>query len=268
VCVMRASRDARRDAWCGDWGGMADTREPETDSAPYIRLPWPLVALGLFVFLAALLAAGLFANRYLRPQVGIVPTSAAVAVPATITSGPPATTTAQLAATPAPTPLVLIPAATPTATAPPAADAPTTTAVPAVAASPSALPTVEPALADEVGRAYVQFWRVRSQALLELDPTHLADVMDGNYLANVAQRITELRAEGRAIKTQVVLNYSVAEAGAESASVVDDFTDNSIYVKIGTEEALTSPTADELSVLYRLKRFSGTWKVVDSARSR
>ena len=91
--------------------------------------------------------------------------------------------------------------------------------------------------------------------------------MDGDYLANVERRIDELRAEGRAIKTQVVLNYFVLRASDASASVVDDFEDNSVYVKIGTEEPLTDSTANQLRVLYELRNFSGAWKVVDSARA-
>jgi hypothetical protein len=244
----------------------AHDADGETDQTThYMRLPWPLVAVGLLALLALVLGIGLFANRYLRPQVGLVPTpeTAVVAAPA-------ATSTPRVAAaapTLAPTLIIQAPGAATATPPPPTALAAST---PAVVASltPSALPTVEPALADEVGRAYVMFWRVRSQALLELDQTHLSDVMWGDYLTNVNQRIDELRAEGRAIKTQVVLNYSVVEASSDSASVVDYFKDNSIYVKIDTEEPLSTPTADQLNVLYRLRKFSDAWKVVDSARSK
>jgi len=230
----------------------------------YMRLPWPLVALGLIVLLAVVFGVGLYANRYLRPQVGPVPTSE----PA-VAAAPPTTATPQVAtAAPTPAPTVVVQAtALATAIPPPPTAAPTDVTLVVVSPTPSALPTVEPALADEVGRAYVMFWRVRSQALLELDPSHLSDVMGGDYLTNVTQRIDELRAEGRAIKTQVMLNYTVVEASTDSASVVDYFKDNSVYVKIDTEEPLSTPTADQLNVLYRLRKFSDVWKVVDSVRS-
>jgi len=91
--------------------------------------------------------------------------------------------------------------------------------------------------------------------------------MDGDYLDNIAELVDQLRSEGRAIKTQVVLNYSVLEATKEAATVVDYVEDNSIYVKIGTEDPITSPTADLLRITYRLKRFPEAWKVVDSVRS-
>jgi hypothetical protein len=91
--------------------------------------------------------------------------------------------------------------------------------------------------------------------------------MDGDYLQTVSQRIDELRSENRAIKADVSLNYSVVHATAEEASVIDDYEDNSIYVTIGTQDPLTDPVADHVTVLYSLRNSSGTWKVVDSVRS-
>src|SRR5467141_3378322 len=67
----------------------------------YLRLPSPLVAAGLVALLAVVFGIGLYANRNLRPQVGLVPTTE----PA-LASAPPATATPQVATvmpTPAPT---------------------------------------------------------------------------------------------------------------------------------------------------------------------
>jgi hypothetical protein len=146
-------------------------------------------------------------------------------------------------------------------------EAASATAVDAKPTTPSPLPTVEPTLAAQVGQAYEEFWRVKSKALLELDPTHLPDVMDGEYLNDTRDLIDQLQAEGRAIKTQVSLNYTVVEASTDTATIVDNFVDNSVYVTAGTDDALSDPTADHLSVLYRLNRISDSWKVVQSVRS-
>src|SRR6266851_1387349 len=249
-------------------GGMKDAHDAdaETDQAtPYMRLPWPLVAAGLIAILAIVLGIGVFANRYLRPQVGLIPTPE----PAVVAAPPPVTSTPQVATsvpTPAPTVVVQAPAAL-TATPRPIAAAASSTPLVVASLTPSALPTVEPALADEVGRAYLMFWRVSSQALLELDTTHLSEVMDGDYLINIEQLIDQLRSENRAIKTQVVLDYTVIQATVDTARVVDYYKDDSVYVKIGTEEPLSTSTADQLSVLYRLRKFPDGWKVVDSVRS-
>ena len=245
---------------------MNEAPDGEREPAGYVRLPWPVVGAGLFVLLALVLGLGLFANRNLRPQIGVVPTPSPVAA-----ATPTALPVAAPAAVQASTPTVAPPSAalTATAAATPAATgtvAPGQTTPLVVVATPTELPTVEPALAEEVGKAYLTFWRVKSQALLELDPSHLSDVMEGDYLATTTQLIEELRSEGRAIKTHVTLNYFVVEVGAETATVVDNFDDDSIYVAIGTEDALTSATPDKLSVLYQLRKFRETWKVVDSVR--
>ncbi|MDQ6673068.1 MAG: hypothetical protein M3069_20400, partial [Chloroflexota bacterium] len=225
---------------------MDDAHDAEPEHSPYVRLPWPLVASGLAGVLLLALAAGLLANRYMRPQLALQPTPnppaaapaaptspSATAVGSITTPLPVATAVTEEVAT-APSAVV----ASPTVPATPTTVSPTSTTP---SPTPSALPTVEPILEEEVGKAYELFWRVRSQALLELDTTHLGEVMDGDYLANVAQRIETLRAEGRAIKTHVVLNYSVISATPEQAEVVDDFQDNSIYVNIGTEDPQTIP---------------------------
>lgn len=90
--------------------------------------------------------------------------------------------------------------------------------------------------------------------------------MDGNYLASFEQRIASLRGENRAIKIHVSLAYSVTAVAGDLATLIDDIEDNSVYVNIGTEDPLTSPTADQLRIKYRLKNFSGAWKVIDSVR--
>ena len=247
--------------------------EPERDPspAPYLRLPMPLVAGALFIFLAGLLALGLYANQNLRPQGILVPTPVVQAAPS---ETPPAVAAVVSTATPAtvvavtaPTPLVLI-IASPTAAPLVSSLAPTATPVAAAATQiATPLPTVEPTLAAEVGKAYENFWRVKSQALVNLDSTHLVEVMDGDYLATTTSLIEELRSEGRAIKTQVSLDYTVVQADPASAAVVDFFVDNSVYVRIGTGDPLSTPMADELSVLYRLRKLDQVWKVVESARA-
>jgi hypothetical protein len=255
--------------------------EQEPAAVPYLRLPVPLVATGLFAFVAALLALGLWANANLRQpreivaQTPLPATAVVVAAAPTVVVAAAPTDTAVPTATAVP---VALPTATPVRTAVPAATAyvptplvivldATATPVPVGSETATALPTVEPTLAAEVGQAYENFWRVTSQALLELDDSHLTEVMDGVYLASVRQRIDELRSEGRAIKTHVILNYSVIQASRESATVVDDFEDDSVYVKLGTDEPLSEPTSDQVRTLYKLQYSSGIWKVVDSVSS-
>src|SRR5216683_802869 len=92
-------------------GGMKEAHNADAETDPtthYMRLPWPLVAFGLVALLAVVLVVGLFANRYLRPQVGLVPTSEpAVVVAVPVTSTPQVATAVP---TTAPTVVVQAPA--------------------------------------------------------------------------------------------------------------------------------------------------------------
>ena len=255
----------------------AHPTEPPPDGSAFLHVPWPLVAGALLALLAIALAAGLYANRYLRPQPALVaapptanslsaadtPLPATVAptpAPAAATAPPQATPTSVPGVTAAITPLVvgtLAPPPTTGTTAPPAAPV---TAVPTI----SVLPTVDPAIGDEVGAAYLAYWQIRSQAALQLDTSHLAEAMDGEYLEDFRNRIEQLRAEGRAINTQVSLNYTVVQATPTSAVVHDRIEDKSIYIDAVTKAPLEQPADGQLLIEFTLKRIDGVWKVVDS----
>ncbi len=247
---------------------MNDAPDAEREPFPYIHLPLPVVAGVIVVVLAALLALGLYANANLRPgSGGASPTPAVQAAAA----GP---TPAQVAVTPttvvatstlAPTPLVLTSPASPTSAPPLATALPTVTVVPsAVVDTPTPLPTVEPALAADVGKAYENFWRVRSQAALTLDSSQLSDVMDGTYLQHFVDVLNQLRQEGRAIKTKVTLNYTVVQASSVTAVVHDFINDDSFYVRTDTEDPLSEPANDFLKLEITLRNNDGNWKVIDS----
>jgi hypothetical protein len=248
-------------------------------TSPYLRLPWFGVAASLVVVLGLALGVALYANQS-RGQ-PVVARSAELATP---TLRPITVPTAAPTVLPAlaPTPLILSVRTLPPATA---TVAPTTPPRPTLTATiaptlenaagptdmptalPSLLPTVEPALADEVGKAYLRFWRVQAQALLDLDTTHLSEVMEGDYLTHTVGLIEDLRHEGRAIKSEVVLNYIVTEASSDSATVMDAVKDDSVYVDIGSNDPISDPVADRLDIMYYLTRIDGAWKVVDSVSS-
>lgn len=238
--------------------------EGTQESASYLRLPWYVVTAALVLVVGGTLAFGLYATRASREPVAAPPTplpsATAAATPIAATAAPPIAPTI----TPAPTPLIVNLA--PTATSVPAGATATpieTSATP----NPTAPPTVEPTLAAEVGAAYERYWGVRAQALLDLDKSHLAEAMDGDHLASTANLIDELHSENRAIKTVVDHDYLVEQAQDSSAQVFDDYLSSSFYVEPGTLKAISSPSSDELKVLYKMMRIDGVWKVVDSVRA-
>jgi hypothetical protein len=256
----------------------AQDAEQEPSPTPYLRLPAPLVALGIVLFLALLLAAGLYANANLRPQGVVLPTPVSTPVPLAVElTTPPlaaATSVAMLQLTE--TPFSPIPTVQPTLgktgtlvadqapTRPVSVIDATSTSTIGVVPTATPLPTIDPTLAAEIGEAYESYWRVSSQALLDLDPTHLSDVMEGPYLQSFEIRLDNLRASGKAIKTQVTLNYKVVEATDTTAVVIDRVEDDSYYVSPGSEDPLSDPANDLLRLELKLINDSGTWKVVES----
>jgi len=266
-------------------------------------LPWPVAAAAVLGVLALMLGLGLWANQSLRPSVGVIPAaqllrtatpgSATAGAPVTSTAAPAPTTAAAVSATLLPTTGPPVAAASPvamatqvSAPAPPvavppapstAAPAPTPPPAPVVAASPSTTapsprPTVDPVLAAEVGKAYERYWDVRAEALYNLDTTHLGEVSDGEEQAAVASGVEILRAQNKALKTDVEHDYRVISSSADTAEIYDQYVDNSVFVDVNTQAVVrlddqqgTNVTFATVRVIYELRKFSNTWKVVSGA---
>ena len=238
----------------------------DREGSPYIRLPWPVVAGGLLIFLAAALGFGLYANRNLRPLTGPASSTgptpiAAAAAPASAATAMPMqdVRTPQSASAPAAT-AVAIPTATERV---PTTLPATATAVPA----PTARPTVSPELAAEIGDAYRHYWQIRAEALFDLDASHLPEVMAGEHLVSVETFIEQLRSEGHALQTDVDHKYAIVQASANEAEVADTYTDYSVYVDPVSHAALTEPANDVLQEEYQMSRIDGSWRVVSLVRA-
>jgi hypothetical protein len=145
------------------------------------------------------------------------------------------------------------------------------TPVLAVNGTPIPLPTTRPEVAAAVSDAYQRYWSVRADALLNLDPTGLDQVAAGDELAALEKNIKDLRAQGRAVKTDVQHHLSVLTAFDDKALVSDRVRDSSVYVNpeddqpLPGEVAPSSPDeAPEVTSVYELQLVDGTWKVVSS----
>ena len=276
---------------------MNEAPDAEREPDGYIRLPWQIVGGALFLFLAALFAFGLFANRNLRPQLTVAPTAVSVgeaqtpglaeaATPTALVGAPPkpvGTATPQPAA--AATATVAVTATSMRATAngataaaatsePAATPAPVLTAgtatiavTPTREAAATPRPTVSPELAAEVGDAYKQYWQVRAEALFDLDTSRLSEVMSGEHLAAIEKLIEELRSEGHAIQTDVNHKYAVVEASSNDAEIEDTYTDSSVYVDAQSHAVLSEPANDVLQEQYQMSRINGGWRVVGLVRA-
>lgn len=200
---------------------------------------WPnwLAALGLLAVVAVLLGGAFFLNARLRPQVGSQPV--ATAAPATVI------------------------AATPTFTPSPAS------AAAVGVASPASSPTAGGADAElaAVSQGYLHYWDVYANALLTLDTSHLSEVTTGDELARAQTFIAQLRAQHRAIRSDVTHHFDVTVLNPSAASVNDAFVDRGGLVDATTHQPVGTPEpASTETVGYRMELVGGVWKVARVVR--
>jgi hypothetical protein len=98
-------------------------------------------------------------------------------------------------------------------------------------------------LVAEVSEAYLRYFQVSTDALLNLDPSPLAAVAAGDALAGLQQEIEQDRAAGRAVRTEVVHNFTVVSANGSEAQVADDYRDSSVFVDPATRQPLPGEVA-------------------------
>jgi hypothetical protein len=129
--------------------------------------------------------------------------------------------------------------------------------------APTATRTVE----EEVGDAYLRYWEAYGEALLELDPTLAEGVAAGEELERIREEIETLRSQGVALRTVVEHNFVVVEASPDSASLVDELTNNSFYVDPETKQpSQASGSGEVLRDTFFFEKVGGRWVVVRSSR--
>src|SRR5579883_1624400 len=143
------------------------------------------------------------------------------------------------------------------------------TAAPSAAASVSAsLPVATDPLSLEVEQAYLHYWDVRTQAYLNLDTSHLGEVMAGAELTRETQNIKDLQAQGRAGKLDVDHHILLAVLAPDRAEVYDEYLNRSTFLDAASKQELptSSPPVTE-KISYDLQKIDGTWKVIGGQRS-
>ena len=203
---------------------------------------WLLLAGGLLLAVLALLTGGYYAAQHFRGSVGTQP-APSVAAPASPAQSP------ALAASVAPAPV--------------ASTAPSAVA----SASPSLRVATDP-LSLEIEQAYLHYWDVRTQAYLNLDTSHLGEVMAGAELTRETQNIKDWQAQGRAGKLDVDHHILLAALAPDRAVVYDEYLNRSTFLDAASKKELptSSPPVTE-KISYDLQKIDGTWKVIGGQRN-
>lgn len=193
------------------------------------RRVWMIGLVLLGVVVAILLGAFVLDDLF-RPKVDTIPVSTSVAASST---------------------------ATPTAVS--SAPAPATPDL-QVANSPEA---------KAIEAAYQRYQEVYSQAIYNLDTSHLSEVLDGQALQWVTDEVNGLKAKGW--RARVITDDHAIAFGpitSDSATLVDRYANLSVYVDPNTGQDMprtTPPTRIQQSVEFR--KINGVWKIVGGTRT-
>ena len=198
------------------------------------RLSFWKVGLGLLGLVVVVVGGAFLLDQRLRPKVGIEPASTAhvaliaTRLPPTIASGS---------------------AVTPTATL------------------PGGLRIGNSPLEREIEAAYLRYWQIRTQAYLDLDTSHLAEVMADEELARNEAQIRDLKAQGRAAKLDVEHRIAFAKVAPDSAIIYDEYLNKSVFVDVQTKQELkTSEPPEREKISFYMQKIGGVWKVVGGQR--
>lgn len=149
------------------------------------------------------------------------------------------------------------------------AGTPTVTPTAPQAASPTSSPVTTPTVAteDEVLAAYAYYWDVYAEALFDVDPSRLSEVMTGARLQRALDEIERLKDDGQAVRIVVDNDPLVVSVGGGEAVVADVYENSSYLVDATTKE----PVGDRgepntLRDTFTLVLEDGLWKVRDSLR--
>lgn len=147
---------------------------------------------------------------------------------------------------------------------------PTPTATAAADPSPtptSQQPTSTPDPGAEVITAYLRYWELYAEAVLNLDHSVLIGVASEEELQQVQAEIETLRADGVALRVVIEHRPTVIELTDTTATVFDEMTNNSFYVDPETHEPPEGEGSGETLVdTFFLEKVDGQWIVIRSIR--
>lgn len=130
-------------------------------------------------------------------------------------------------------------------------------------------PTPSPSLEEQINTAYSRYWEAYGQALLNLDAGLVATVAAGDELQRIKQEIETLRSQGVALRVVIKHNPLIAEASANSATILDEMVNNSFYVNPKTKDPpQASGSGERLRDTFYLQKVGDQWQVVRSTRQR
>lgn len=132
--------------------------------------------------------------------------------------------------------------------------------------SPGADGTPTPSPLDpkaQVEQAYLEFWKIWTDANLNLDASNLDRVATGDALDSLKKAIEDQRAKNQPGQIRVEHNYTIAITGESTASVDDTYINHSRRLDPQTKEPIEPDPNNQVHKSHTLKKVGGIWKVAE-----
>ena len=145
---------------------------------------------------------------------------------------------------------------------------PAATAVTSLAADSPSAPTGADTPEAQIRSAYQKYLDVYSQAVLNLDGSHLAEILDGRALKLVTDEVNGLKSQGRPVKIVEDQRFiALTDVTMQSGTLVDEYTSRSVFIDAATHQPLprTGPPT-HVRQSYVFQNENGVWKIVDGTR--
>jgi hypothetical protein len=128
-------------------------------------------------------------------------------------------------------------------------------------------PTATPDPEAKVLAAYLRYWDLYAEAVLNLDHRALVGAASEEELQQVQEEIETFRAQGVALRVVIEHRPAVIELTETTATVFDEMTNNSFYVDPETHEPPEGKGSGETLVdTFFLEKVDGRWIVIRSIR--
>lgn len=115
----------------------------------------------------------------------------------------------------------------------------------------------------EVEQAYLRYWEVYADALLNLDEGRLEEVLTGEALETTRQLVEEQTSKNQPVRVRVEHDYRVIVAGDDFATVDDNFLSHSVRLDPRTGEPIEQDPNLKVRNSFTLRKVGGTWKVAE-----
>lgn len=115
----------------------------------------------------------------------------------------------------------------------------------------------------QVEQAYLHAWDVWADALRELDPAPLSEVLTGEALDVVQGRLEEQRANNQPVRLRAEHNYRIVMIDEATASVDDRYVNHSVRLDPETLEPIEDDPNQRLHTSFTMRLVDGTWKIAE-----